>query len=230
MNRTRITGKGYRRRRGNPRGYRSRMYLMNERKLPTVRGLKRGLIGVAGLAVLGAACGSSTHSTSGAGTSASSSAPSPSSSAPASSAAYTVSTQQVGSVGTVLVNGQGRTLYLLSSEKGGKLTCTDANGCTKYWFPVVLPSGVTKAVAGNGISGSLLSSVRSSSGELHVTYGGWPLYTFSGDSGSGSSSGVGVVSFGGTWYAVSITGNPTGSGGSAPTTTTGGSGGYGGGY
>ncbi|HEX4865960.1 MAG TPA: hypothetical protein VFV02_17960, partial [Acidimicrobiales bacterium] len=112
-------------------------------------------------------------------------------------------------------------------EKGGKITCTDANGCTKFWGPVELPSGVTKPVAGNGIDGSLLSTARSSTGVLRVTYNGWPLYTFSGDSGTGSANGVGVTSFGGTWYAVSTTGSPTGSGGAAPSTTTGGSGGGG---
>ena len=37
----------------------------------------------------------------------------------------TVKAAMVPGVGTVLVNGDGRTLYLLTSEKGGKLTCTD---------------------------------------------------------------------------------------------------------
>lgn len=208
-----------------------RIYVMNKTKPQRIRGLKRGLIGVAGLAVVGAACGSSTHSGTPAGTNA------PSSSGPATSAAaYTVSAQSVGGTGTVLVNGDGRTLYLLSSEKGGKFTCTDANGCTKVWPPVELPSGVTKPLAGNGVNGSLLSEVRTSAGDLYVTYGGWPLYTFSGDSASGSANGIGITSFGGTWYAVSTTGSPVGSGAAAPTTTTGGStgggsgGGYGGGY
>jgi predicted lipoprotein with Yx(FWY)xxD motif len=201
---------------------------MNDTKPFRARVLTGGLIGAAGLALIGAACGSSTRTSTPAG---------PATSAGASAAAYTVSAQQVGSVGTVLVNGQGRTLYLLSSEKGGKLTCTDANGCTKIWPPVELPSGVSKPVAGSGIDTSRLSALRTSSGDLYVTYGDWPLYTFSGDSSSGSANGVGVTSFGGTWYAVNTSGNPVGASGTAPTTTTGGSSGggsggsgYGGGY
>ena len=134
------------------------------------------------------------------------------------------------------MNGSGRTLYLLSSEKGGKITCTDANGCTKYWPPVELPEGVSKPVAGSGINASLLGTVRSASGDLYVTYGGWPLYTFSGDTADGQTNGIGVNSFGGTWYAVSTTGSPAGSA-SAPTTPpttaagsgSSGGGGYGGG-
>jgi predicted lipoprotein with Yx(FWY)xxD motif len=149
-------------------------------------------------------------------------------------AAFTVSAASVGSAGTVLVNGDGRTLYLLSSEKGGKLTCTDANGCTKYWPPVELPSGVTKPDAGTGIQKSLLGTVRSSAGDLYVTYGGWPLYTFSGDTSGGTANGVGVTSFGGTWYAVSTSGGPAGGAASTtpasttPATSGSGGGGYGG--
>jgi predicted lipoprotein with Yx(FWY)xxD motif len=202
---------------------------MNASKAQKLWGLNTGLVAAAGLALVAASCGSSTtRSSTHTGSSAT---PPAASSGSAGSGAYTVSAQPVGSAGTVLVNGQGRTLYLLSSEKGGKITCTDANGCTKIWPPVELPDGVTKPVAGSGIDSSLLSTVRTSTGDLYVTYGGWPLYTFSGDSASGTANGVGINSFGGTWSAVSTTGNPAGSTGAAPTTTTGGSGGggYGGG-
>src|SRR5277367_5055004 len=71
-----------------------------------------------GTAVTVAACGSSSSGTA---------AGSPATSAPAGSspaAAATISTKSVPRVGTVLVNGQGRTLYMLTSEKGGKNTCT----------------------------------------------------------------------------------------------------------
>lgn len=189
--------------------------------------LTRGLMVAAGLALVAASCGSSSHSSTPA---ASSGSGSPSS---GSASAYTVSAQSVGSVGTVLVNGDGRTLYLLSSEQGGKITCTDSNGCTKIWPPVELPSGVSKPVAGSGIDGSMLSTVRTPSGDQYVTYGGWPLYTFSGDSGAGTANGSGITSFGGTWHAVTTSGGPAGGSAPAPTTTapksTGGGGGYGGG-
>jgi predicted lipoprotein with Yx(FWY)xxD motif len=203
---------------------------MNAKKPQRGALLTRGLTAGAGLALLAAACGSSSHSSA----SASSSPPGSSGQAGSSAAAYTVSAQSVGSLGTVLVNGNGRTLYLLSSEKGGKITCTDANGCTKYWAPVELPSGVSKPVAGSGIDASMFGTVRSTAGHVYVTYGGWPLYTFSGDSAAGSASGQGVTSFGGTWSAVTTSGGPAGVSGAAPATTapskgTGG-GGYGGGY
>ena len=150
-----------------------------------------------GTAVTAAACGSSSSGTA---------ASSPGSSAPA--AAATISTKSVPGVGTVLVNGQGRTLYMLTSEKGGKNTCTQANGCTQAWPETLLAHGVTTAKAGSGVQSSLLGTVKDTSGNLEVTYNHWRLYTFAGDSGPGAAKGQGLSSFGGTWYVLNGSGNP----------------------
>jgi predicted lipoprotein with Yx(FWY)xxD motif len=191
-----------------------------------------------GAAATAAACSSSSSSAPAAATSsapapATSSAPAsaaPSSSAPASASAagVTISAKSVPGVGTVLVNGQGQTLYLLTSEKGGKITCTAANGCTQVWPETVLAGGSTAATAGSGVQPSLLGTVKGASGNLEVTYNHWPVYTFSGDSGPGVAHGQGLVSFGGTWYVLSAAGNPvttsTSPGGSSP--SSGGGNGY----
>ena len=178
---------------------------------------RRGLAGGGALAAAAlalAACGSSgstgaastgSGSNSPAGTSTSSSSASTASSQ---AAAPTISTATVAGFGTVLVNGDGRTLYLLTSEKGGKLTCTDANSCTKTWPDTELPSGVTAAKAGSGIQTPQLGTVKDAAGSLYVTYGGYPLYTYSGDSGPGQANGEGITSFGGTWYVISASGQP----------------------
>lgn len=154
-----------------------------------------------GTAATVAACGSSSSSTA---------AGSPGSSAPAgasSAASATISAKSVPGVGTVLVNGQGQTLYMLTSEKGGKITCTQANGCIQAWPETLLTSGAMEA-AGSGVQSSLLGTVKDASGNLEVTYNHWPLYTFSGDSGPGVAKGQGLTSFGGTWYVLSGSGNP----------------------
>jgi predicted lipoprotein with Yx(FWY)xxD motif len=155
-----------------------------------------------GTAATVAACGSSSSGTA---------AGSPSSSAPAgasSAAAAAISAKSVPGVGTVLVNGQGQTLYMLTSEKGGKITCTPANGCTQAWPETLLTNGATTAKAGSGVHSSLLGTVKGASGNLEVTYNHWPLYTFSGDSGPGVAKGQGLTSFGGTWYVLNGSGNP----------------------
>ena len=131
----------------------------------------------------------------------------------------TLSATDVAGLGTVLVNGDGRTMYLLNSEQGGKITCTDANGCTKVWPDTELPRGMTAGIAGNGVQAALLGTARAPSGATYLTYGGWPLYTFSGDAGPGTAKGEGISSFGGTWYAVSPAGAPA-TPARPPTTTT----------
>ena len=188
--------------------------------LPSGRRLLVGSLAL-GAAATVAACGSSSSS-SGAAAGSSSSAPAGASSA----AAVTISAKTVSGVGTVLVDGQGRTLYLLTSEKGGKITCTAANGCTEAWPEIVLASGMTAPTAGSGVQSSLLGTVKDASGNLEVTYNGWPLYTFSGDSGPGVAKGEGISNFGGTWYVLNSSGNPVTSSQSSSTSTSSG-GGYG---
>jgi predicted lipoprotein with Yx(FWY)xxD motif len=154
-----------------------------------------------GAVVTVAACGSSSSS----GTAVGSSSNGPASASPA---AVTISARSVPGVGTVLVNAQGQTLYLLTSEQGGKITCTASNGCTQAWPEITLANGMTAATAGSGVQSSLLGTVKDASGELEVTYNHWPLYTFSGDSGPGVAKGQGLTSFGGTWYVLNTSGNP----------------------
>ena len=159
--------------------------------------LTAGVLGTAAVLAL-VACSKSTT----AGTR-STASPSPTANA---DAAITVATATIPGVGTVLVNGNGQTLYLLSSEQGGKLTCTDANGCTKVWPDTELPSGKTAGIAGTGVQASLLSTVKTADGKLYLTYNTFPLYTFTGDTKTGTAAGQGITSFGGTWAAITPAG------------------------
>src|ERR1700730_3649717 len=165
--------------------------------------LSAGALGAAAVLPL-AACSKSTT----AGTGSTSSPSSATSSSPTANAdaAITVATASIPGVGTVLVNGNGQTLYLLSSEKGGNLTCTDANGCTKVWPDTELPSGKTAGIAGGGVQASLLSTVKTADGKLYLTYNTFPLYTYTGDTKTGTAAGQGINSFGGTWSAITPAG------------------------
>ena len=125
----------------------------------------------------------------------------------------TVEAKSVSGVGTVLVAGNGRTLYLLTADSPGKSTCT-ASACTGVWPPLLLPAGASSPKAGTGATASLLGTATGSGGATQVTYKGWPLYMYSGDSGAGQANGEGISSFGGTWYAVSPSGQPVKTGGS----------------
>ncbi|MGH3009633.1 MAG: hypothetical protein ACRDLM_09570 [Gaiellaceae bacterium] len=134
------------------------------------------------------------------------------------------STAKVSGLGTVLVDGSGRTVYILTSSSQKNVPCTDSSGCTKLWPDLPLPSGKSAAKAGMGAQASLLATKKLSDGETYPTYNGWLVYEYTGDSGPAQSNGEGIKSFGGIWYALTPAGQPVKS------KSTGGSGGGGGGY
>jgi predicted lipoprotein with Yx(FWY)xxD motif len=107
------------------------------------------------------------------------------------------------SLGTILVDSQGMTLYHLSGEQNGKFICT-SSACVGVWHPLIAPS--SGAPSGEGVS---LGTVKRPEGTVQVTYKGTPLYTFTGDQQPGETKGQGIKDVG-TWSAVT-----TGSG-SAP--------------
>jgi predicted lipoprotein with Yx(FWY)xxD motif len=105
-------------------------------------------------------------------------------------------------LGTILVNGEGRTLYLFEKDKGPASTCSGA--CASIWPP--LTSG-GKAVAGSGLSAAKLGVTQRSDGKPEVTYAGHPLYTYAGDAKSGDTRGQGLDQFGAEWYVLTPRGN-----------------------
>ena len=153
-----------------------------------------------------AGCGSSSSSSS-TGSSASTPAPATTASTPATSASAATGTQisvrTVPGLGPVLVNGQGRTLYVFTPDKHAKVTCVGS--CAALWPPVKLSSG-QKAVAVGAVKSSSLGSDPDPEGGSVVTYAGWPLYTYAADSGPGSANGQTLNTNGGSWYVLSPAG------------------------
>jgi len=95
--------------------------------------------------------------------------------------------------GTILVSGT--TVYAV---KPGKTPC--GAKCLKVWPEVLLPKGVTKAVAGAGVIAAKLGTIRRG-GALQVTYSGKALYWFSKDTRPGQVKGV-VNDKWGKWSVV----------------------------
>ena len=180
------------------------------------------LLGATATLVLAAACGSTTTSpvssnkavTPGAGAGATTSA---------SGDALGVATT---TLGPVLVDSRGFTVYLLTADTKGHSTCSAQ--CLQYW-PLVPARAGTGTAPAQGIS-TALATTKATSGASMVTAGGWPLYTFVKDTAPGQVAGEGIKTFGGTWYAVSPSGTPVmAPAKSAPSTTSSGGSGAGGG-
>jgi predicted lipoprotein with Yx(FWY)xxD motif len=106
-------------------------------------------------------------------------------------------------LGMILVNGRGRTLYAFTKDGRNKDRCMSAQGCPSTW-PMLTSHG--KPVAGSGVKGSLLSTIKLPGGSHQVTYNGHPLYTYVADSSAAETDYVGAQQFGGTWLAVNASG------------------------
>lgn len=105
------------------------------------------------------------------------------------------------SVGPILTTADGMTLYLYTPDSPTASACT--GGCATAWPPFT-----EAAVAGEGLDAALLGSVTRDDGSTQVTYGGHPLYLFSGDAAAGDVNGQGS---GGVWFAVTADGAQAGS-------------------
>jgi predicted lipoprotein with Yx(FWY)xxD motif len=97
--------------------------------------------------------------------------------------------------GSVLADGNGKTLYFFSLDANGSSACTSAGGCLAEWPKVYIAS----PTLGAGLKASDFKTITRSDGGLQTTYKGWPLYTFSGDATAADIKGDG---FQGIWYVA----------------------------
>jgi len=159
--------------------------------------------GLASLALIAAACGSSAPS--------SSPGASSSSSAGTTSSSSALKTAKIGGA-TVLTNAKGFTLYWFAPDTSTTSKCNGS--CARYWPPVKGP-----VTAGPGVTGKL-GTITRSNGSKQATYNGHPLYTYVGDTAPGQDKGNGLNLSGGLWYAVKVSGS------AAPASSSSGGGGY----
>ena len=85
----------------------------------------------------------------------------------------------------MVVDGKGRTVYILTSAAKKNVPCTDASGCTGTWPDLPFPDGTSAATAGSGLDASLLGTMKLADGETYPTYNGYLMYEYSGDSAPG---------------------------------------------
>ena len=122
-------------------------------------------------------------------------------SAPTSASGSATISVQASSLGQILVDGNGKTLYLFEADTSAQSTCSGA--CAQAWPPVTT-SGAPKAAG--GASASLLGTSARSDGTTQVTFGGHPLYSFTGDTKPGDTNGEGSTAFGAGWDVLTPTG------------------------
>jgi predicted lipoprotein with Yx(FWY)xxD motif len=113
-----------------------------------------------------------------------------------------ISTENVGGLGKVLVDAEGRTLYVFHKDKRSLYSAKSSacyGACAEAW-PPLLTGGESEAE--KGASPTKLSGLKRKDGTLQVTYFGHPLYTYAEDKKPGEANGNGVTAFGGEWSAL----------------------------
>jgi predicted lipoprotein with Yx(FWY)xxD motif len=101
------------------------------------------------------------------------------------------------SLGAVLVDGNGMTLYGLTKDVNGVSSCTGS--CAMVWPPVTV-SGPTLPA---GLDAKTFSVSTRPDGSHQLRAGKWPLYRYAGDGAPGDTNGQGS---GGVWFVVAPTG------------------------
>jgi len=108
-----------------------------------------------------------------------------------------------GDLGTIIVDGSGRAVYVFSADQLNNPTCYDV--CAETWLPVLAkgdPSG------GVGIDAAGAATAPRRDGSNQATYKGHPLYHYAGDKNDKDAAGQGLDLFGGEWHVLTKDGQP----------------------
>ena len=103
------------------------------------------------------------------------------------------------SLGEILVDGDGMTLYLFANDPPDTSTCT--GGCASTWPPLLADESLE---VGPGLDPSLFVTVAGEGGQV-LSFFGHPLYYYASDTAPGDTNGNGV---GGVWFAIGADGDP----------------------
>jgi len=107
------------------------------------------------------------------------------------------------SLGNILVDGSGHTLYLFTRDRHKQDSCAKISGCLGTW-PALTTTH--KPIAGADVRASLLGTIELHGHVKQVTYAGHPLYTYALDFIRRSTFNIGANEYGGAWYAVDAAG------------------------
>ena len=102
------------------------------------------------------------------------------------------------SLGPILTDQNGRTLYAFTNDKAGTSSCTGS--CIATWPALISRQPAT---TGSGANQTLLSRTTRAEGTAQAMYNNWPLYYYVGDVGPGDVDGQGVD---GAWFVVGTDG------------------------
>ncbi|HEX5407738.1 MAG TPA: hypothetical protein VFX16_36175 [Pseudonocardiaceae bacterium] len=115
--------------------------------------------------------------------------------------AVSLSTVQLPTLGTIVVDSRGRTVYRYDKDTSTPPASNCTGSCAKLWPPVPAPNGALRLAGGLEAA---VGTVTRADGTKQLTLDGWPLYEYAGDNSQGVTTGQG---FGKIWWAVTPAGS-----------------------
>jgi len=105
-------------------------------------------------------------------------------------------------LGQVLVDDEGRTMYLFEKDEADESYCDGA--CASVWPPVTT-KGMPKVE--DGVDAHKVTLLKRDDGLTQVVYNGHPLYYYQADGDAEDAYGQEKDQFGAEWYALTGTGD-----------------------
>ena len=99
---------------------------------------------------------------------------------------YDVMLKENATVGKILTDSKGMTLYYFSKDTKDNSVCLD--GCKDAW-PIFYKENLN---LGNGLNKEDFATITRTDGSMQTTYKGWPLYYFASDNAADEIKGEGV--------------------------------------
>ena len=124
--------------------------------------------------------------------------PAPTPAPPGGAATTTLATAATG-LGTIVVDGNGMTVYQFDNDMQGGDSSSCSGQCATLW-PAV--HGGAQAPQLDGVTGTV-GTITGTDGQPQLTLNGWPLYYYQGDTAAGDTKGQGV---GGIWWVLTPAG------------------------
>jgi predicted lipoprotein with Yx(FWY)xxD motif len=115
--------------------------------------------------------------------------------APAGVVTASLSATDSDSLGAIVTDAEGRTLYRFEEDSAEPSVSNCAGDCAAKWPPALAGSSVRV----DGVAKDLVGTVTRADGRKQLTLNGWPLYYFHKDKELGQTAGYGVN---GVWFAI----------------------------
>jgi predicted lipoprotein with Yx(FWY)xxD motif len=106
-----------------------------------------------------------------------------------------------GSLGQVIVDDDGHTVYLFEKDEPDESYCHDA--CESVWPPLTTSRA---PVVEAPLDSSKVTLLKREDGLMQVVYAGHPLYYYQGDTSPKDTNGQEKDQFGAEWYALNTSG------------------------